>query len=109
MDLNWPIITWITFNGLTLMSSIANRKEGEVSTLGFTIALGAMILTTALLHAGALTGFLLLEAVLWLFIITIATLLAAVAPPATPSRSGALAASGTIRMAVAVGVWLWMQ
>ena len=109
MILNWPVITWIAWNGLTLMSSIAKRKEGEVSTLGFTVALGAMILTTALLHARILSGFLLFETVLWLFITFISVILAAVSPPNTPNSSGSLIVSGTVRMAVAVGVWLWMQ
>ena len=109
MDLNWPVITWIAFNGLTLMHSISRRPEGDVSRIGFLLALGFLLLTTALLHTGSLMGFLIVEVSLWIFVSIVGVLIQSVAPPGEPSKATVLITSATVRFLIALGVWLWMQ
>jgi len=106
-ELNWPILIWIGFNALTIMTSIFNAKPGNNSVTGFLLAVGFMVIGSALLHAGATTGFLLLEASLWFLLITISLLLQALSPPNAVSSAPKAAVASTIRLLIAVAIWFW--
>lgn len=99
-----PVAAWTAYNALNCIA--AAMKEGE-SKVGFALALGTAALSCGLLSAGAYVSWIGMEITLWIFHVGISILALAVRPPGHDNRDlNVLAISGSIRLAIAMIVWL---
>jgi hypothetical protein len=102
-----PIATWIAINTLTVISTLTGGSTNKNVTFGLT--LGVAALSCALLSSGAFHLFLGMEITLWLFQFLVVFLALGLRPPGTDQRDlGKIAVSASIRLAAALGVWLWI-
>jgi len=102
-----PEIIWIAFNTLGCATSLSGNKPNKSVTFGLT--LGVSALSCALLSSGSLALFLGMEITLWLLQSLVVILAIGVMPPNADKRDvGQIAISSSIRLAAALGIWLWV-
>jgi hypothetical protein len=102
-----PVATWIALNTLGCIGALLGDKPNK--NVSFGLALGTSMLSCALLSSGALHLFLGMEITLWGLQSFVALLGAAVIPPgAGLKEAGNLAIAASIRLALALIVWLWL-
>ena len=105
--INLPIVTWIAYNTLSCIGTLLGDKPNKNATFG--LALGVSMLSCALLSSGALHLFLGMEITLWVLQSLVALVGLAVLPPGPDSGpAGKLALGASIRLSIALIVWLWV-
>ena len=99
-----PVAIWTAYNALTCI--FAAMKEGD-NKVGFALALGTSALSCGLLSAGAYVSWLGMEITLWIFQTLVVLLALAVRPPGTSNSDvSSVAISASVRLAIAMVVWL---
>jgi hypothetical protein len=102
-----PVAIWVLFNILGCVMALAGGKPTKAITFGLT--LGVAALSCALLSSGALHLFLGMEITLWIFQSMVVLLALGVRPPGSSKDDlGSIAVSSSIRLAAALGIWLWV-
>lgn len=107
-----PLTVWMIYCSIVVLSTLLGRSKAETESIGIVtlaLAVGIGALTISLLAAGYSLAFLLLEAGVWMFGISIAALAAGIRPPTGPkedTRPAKLALAVSLRLIIALGVWL---
>ena len=102
-----PVAIWVLFNTLGCVIALAGDKPTKAITFGLT--LGVAALSCALLSSGVLHLFLGMEITLWIFQSMVVLLALGVRPPGSSKDDlGSIAVSSSIRLAAALGIWLWV-
>jgi hypothetical protein len=99
-----PVAIWTAYNALNCIFAAMKDANGKV---GFAISLGTAALSCGLLSAGAHVQFLSMEITLWILQTLVVILSLAVRPPGSANDDiGKLALGASIRLALAMIVWL---
>ena len=102
-----PVALWAAFNTLTGIATLMSRSNTR--NVSFGIVLGVAALSCALLSSGALHLFLGMEISLWALQSLVVLLALGLRPPGTDMRDlGGIAISSSLRLALALIVWLWV-
>lgn len=102
-----PVVVWVLFNTLTVVSTLSGSSPSK--SVAFGLALGVAALSCALLSSGALHLFLGMEITLWIFQSMVVILALGVRPPGSGNSDlGNITISSSIRLAAALGIWLWV-
>lgn len=100
-----PTGVWIGFNALICMATLVGKGNRQ---LGFALAFGVALITSAALASGATAAFIGIELGLWALQMSVAILALSLRPPGKESNGdvASLALAATIRLTVAMGVWM---
>jgi hypothetical protein len=102
-----PVIVWVAFNVLTGIGTLASSSPSR--NVSFGIVLGVAALSCSLLASGALHLFLGMEISLWMLQCLVVLLALGLRPPGTDMRDlGSIAISSSLRLVLALGMWLWV-
>lgn len=102
-----PEIFWISLNTLATVGTLNPKNKNRVISFG--LALGTSALSCALLSSGLLSFFLGMEISIWALQALIVVLSLGVRPPGSDMTDvGRLAVASSIRLALALIVWLWV-
>ena len=102
-----PVIVWVAFNVLTGIGTLASSSPSR--NVSFGIVLGVAALSCALLSSGLLHLFLGMEISLWMLQTLVVILALGLRPPGSGLADlGNIAISSSLRLALALGMWLWV-
>lgn len=111
MTISTPIIVWMSYQALVIMTALitAATRKSPIHWAGLAAAIGLGTWTTTLLMSSFTASFLFVEIIVWGAGFAVGALEVATHPPTGPNERPdgwrfALAVSG--RLAIALGVWL---